>query len=100
MITYEVNLEVAAALRAEYLAWLQAHVAEILRLDGFEAAMIEEDNDPAPPTGHFALCVRYRVRDATHLQAYFDQHAACMRAEGIARFGEGFRAHRRVLQPL
>ena len=100
MITYEVNLEVAAALRAEYLAWLQAHVAEILRLDGFEAAMIEEVTDPAPPVGYFALCVRYRVRDAAHLQAYFDQHAARMRAEGIARFGQGFRAQRRVLQPL
>ena len=33
------------------------------------------------------------------LQDYFDQHAARLRGDGVARFGDNFRAPRRVLRP-
>ena len=98
MIGYEVNLEVDARLRGDYLAWLQAHVDEMLRFDGFVSARIEEVIEPAPATGRFALCVRYQVRDMASLEDYFAHHAARMRDDGIARFGDGFRASRRVLR--
>jgi hypothetical protein len=32
------------------------------------------------------------------LQAYLDHHAAAMRGDGAARFGDRFRASRRVLR--
>ncbi|MBE2210753.1 MAG: DUF4286 family protein [Xanthomonadaceae bacterium] len=100
MIVYEVNLEIDAALRDAYLPWLQAHVAEMLRFDGFAAATIEHVVDPAPAAGRFALCVRYRVRDQACLDDYFARHSARMREDGIARFGDGFSATRRVLMPI
>ncbi len=98
MITYEVNLEVDVHLREDYLAWLQTHVDEMLRFDGFKTAVIEEVIDPAAAPGRFALCVRYRVRDQACLDDYFAQHAARMREDGVARFGDGFKATRRILR--
>jgi hypothetical protein len=40
------------------------------------------------------------LRDRAALDDYLREHAPRMRAEGIARFGDRFRAERRVLVPL
>ncbi|HRO62461.1 DUF4286 family protein [Thermomonas sp.] len=96
-VIYEVNLDVDAALAAEYRVWLRAHVAQMLALPGFVSARIFEVVDPPTP-GRLCLCVHYRLRDAAALQDYFDHHAARMRADGTARFGSRFTASRRVLR--
>ncbi|WP_297832937.1 DUF4286 family protein [Thermomonas sp.] len=96
-LIYEVNLDVDAAVAAAYRAWLQEHVAQMLALPGFLSAQVYEVVDPPSPSGRIALCCQYRLRDADALQAYFDNHAAIMRADGIARFGDRFSAARRVL---
>jgi hypothetical protein len=44
--------------------------------------------------------VRYRLRDRAALDDYLRDHAPRMRAEGLARFGDAFRAQRRVMLPL
>lgn len=100
MIMYEVNLDVDARLRDSYLAWLKTHVADMLCFDGFVSALVDEVTDPAAAPGRFALCVRYQVRDQTCLDDYFTHHAARMREDGVARFGDGFRATRRILRTL
>lgn len=96
-VVYEVNLDVEAALAAEYRAWLDAHVAQMLALPGFESAQIFDVLEPVD-AGRAAWCVHYRLRDAAALEAYLHDHAPRMRAEGVARFGERVRASRRVLQ--
>ncbi|MFC3550637.1 DUF4286 family protein [Lysobacter cavernae] len=98
-VIYEVNLDLDAVIRAEYLAWLDAHVREICALPGFVAATVFDVLDPAAEPGHERLCVQYTLSDAAALDAYLREHAPRMRAEGVARFGERFRASRRVLQP-
>jgi hypothetical protein len=98
MIVYEVNLEIDAGIAAEYRDWLDAHVAEILALPGFTGARILEVLEPAPPSRRIALCVRYTLADATALDVYLREHAPRLRAEGVARFGDGFRAQRRILR--
>ncbi|MCJ0826466.1 DUF4286 family protein [Luteimonas sp. 50] len=99
-VVYEVTLEIEAAIAADYRAWLHAHVDRILALPGFTAARIFEVLEPAPPSGTAALCVQYALRDRAALDAYLRDHAARMRAEGIARFGNRFRASRRILAQL
>jgi hypothetical protein len=42
--------------------------------------------------------VQYRLIDAAALEAYLRDHAPRLRADGVARFGERFRAQRRVLR--
>jgi hypothetical protein len=97
VLVYEVNLAVDAEVAEAFAAWLPGHVAELLALPGFLAAEIFRVEEPAPPAGEVALSVRYRLRDRAALDAYLRDHAARLRADGIARFGGRFQATRRVL---
>lgn len=97
MIMYEVNLFVARAIEAEFRAWLGPHVREILSLPGFLGAEVFERLEPAGEPGLLVLCTQYRLRDAQSLADYVSTHAPRLRADGIARFGQQFRAERRVL---
>ena len=98
MIVYEVNLYVQRKVAAEYRVWLDAHVQEILALPGFLGAEVFERREPVPDAGEVALCTQYRLRDAAALADYLREHAPRLRADGIARFGDAFRAERRVLE--
>lgn len=100
MLVYEVNLSVDADLAPAFMAWLPGHVAELLALPGFLSAEVLRVEEPAPEGGETALCVQYRLRDRDALEAYLRDHAARLRAEGLARFGGGFRASRRVLTTM
>lgn len=99
-LVYEVNLVVDAAIAPAYRAWLHDHVREMLALPGFVAAQVFEVTAPPPSAGTLSLCTQYRLRDAAALDAYLREHAPRMRADGVARFGDGFRATRRVLRPV
>lgn len=96
-VMYEVNLDVEADVAIEFRAWLDAHVREILDLEGFLGATLLEVRDPAAAEGRVALCMQYVLRDAVALDAYLRDHAPRMRAEGLARFGGRFTAQRRVM---
>ncbi len=96
-VIYEVNLEVDAAVRDDYRAWLQDHVAEILALPGFTRAKVFEVLDPLPSAGRFGLCVQYTLKDRAALDDYLRDHAPRLRADGVARFGDRFQATRRIL---
>lgn len=99
MIVYEVNLDVDAAIHAQYRDWLDAHVREILALPGFVSAEILECQEPAPASGRRSLCVAYRLASPGDLERYLREDAPRLRADGIARFGGRFSATRRVLEP-
>ena len=99
-VVYEVNLDLEAGIAEAYLAWLDAHVAEICRLPGFTGARLFQVTDPAPEPGRLALCVQYGLADQAALEAYFRDHAPRLRADGEARFGGRFTARRRVLARL
>lgn len=99
MIVYEVNLDVEAAIAEGYRAWLVEHIAHMLALPGFTGARMFETTEPAPAPDRVVFCAQYELRDQAALDAYLRDHAARMRADGLARFGERFRATRRVLRP-
>ena len=99
MVTYEVSVDVDAAIRDDYLRWLDAHVAEILALPGFTGADVHEVVDPADPA-LLRVCMHYRLVDDAALADYLRDHAPRLRADGFARFGERMRATRRVMRPL
>ena len=97
-VIYEVTLHARAGIADAYLAWLREHVAAMLALQGFEGAELHALD--VPTAGERGWCVRYRLADRAALDAYLRDHAPRMRAEGIARFGDAFRAERRILIPL
>ena len=104
MLIYEVNLTVDGDIANEYSAWLREHIREILKLDGFESAAwfarsddadtIPDGDEPADPR---EWTVHYQVRSREALQAYFDEHAARFRQDGIDQFEGQFSADRRIL---
>jgi Domain of unknown function (DUF4286) len=97
-IVYEVNIEIDAAIEGAYRAWLAPHIDEILRLPGFTGARVYEVLDPPPSADAVALCVQYLLIDRESLEIYLRDHAPRLRADAVARFGERFRALRRVLR--
>lgn len=100
MIVYAVELDVDAALREEYLAWLREHVAEMLTPRGFLDATILEQQEPAAPAGRWIVAVHYRLRDRASWEAYLAEHAPRMRAAGLTRFGQRVKASRQVAEVL
>lgn len=99
-VVYEVNLDVESAIADAYRAWLDAHVKTMLALPGFVSARVFEVRDGASGDDRLHLCVHYLLRDAAALEAYLREHAPRMRADGVAHFGDRFRASRRILRPL
>lgn len=97
MIVYEVNLFVKRDIEAAFRAWLDAHVREIIALPGFTGAQIFDRIEPPGAHGEFVVCTQYRLTDEAALDGYLRDHAPRMRGDGVARFGESFRAERRVL---
>jgi hypothetical protein len=94
-VLYEVNLEADATIEGPFDTWLRDHIADLLQFDGFRSAEILEDRT-APP-GRVRRIVQYRLRDQAALDAYVDNQAPRMRAQGVAKFGDRFTTERRVL---
>lgn len=97
-IIYEVNVFVQPDIEEQYREWLDKHIAEILALPGFIDAQsfdVQQDNH----ADDVAICVHYRLESRATLDNYFEHHAARLRADGVARFGDRFRAARRVMTP-
>ena len=97
-LIYEVSLEVDPAILASFDPWLQQHVQDMLRIEGFlSAEILREDADGV----RSRRVVRYRIRDEDALEAYLRDHAEGMRQDGLQRFGKAFTASRRTfLAPL
>lgn len=97
-VIYEVNVAIDPSIEADYRAWLAVHVRELLALPGFVDARVFDVLEPRADDGWVSLSMQYRLVDATALDAYLRDHAMRMRADGVARFGDRFRATRRVLR--
>jgi hypothetical protein len=100
MIIYAVELEMDAALRDEYLAWLRGHVAEMLTLPGFIGAEILQRHEPPAAAGRTVVAAHYRLRDRAAFDRYLTEHAPRMRAAGLARFGDRVQAARQLLETV
>lgn len=95
MIVYEVRAVVEDGIAEAYRAWLEPHIREILAIPGFtHAELLEEDPEP----GARVWTARYHLESREALENYLREHAPRLRADGVARFGERFRATRRVLE--
>ncbi len=94
MVIYEVNLDISPDVADDYVAWLRSHVKEIQKIPGILGAdlfSVDGADDWR------CLSVRYRLVDKAALQNYLERHAPRLQSEGVERFGDKFRASRRVL---
>jgi hypothetical protein len=98
MVIYEVNVQIDPDIADAYYEWLVPHIEQMLAFDGFQGAKflkLESETDADDDMVNWS--VHYFVLDMDHLRHYFEHHAAEMRAGGVRRFGERFRANRRIL---
>ncbi|MET0892664.1 MAG: DUF4286 family protein [Pseudoxanthomonas sp.] len=98
-VIYEVNLSVQNEIATEYRQWLGGHVREMLALPGFIGARILEIVGDAGTT-EATFCTQYELVDQSALDDYLRVHAGRMRADGVSRFGDRFRASRRVMRDV
>ena len=70
----------------------------MLQLPGFVSASIlhDEPSESGPGASVGRTC-QYFLQDRSALDTYLEKHAARMRQAGIDRFGNRFRASRRIL---
>jgi hypothetical protein len=95
-IIYEVNVFIEKAIETEYRNWLAKHIDEILCLPGFiKAQCFEVETDTV--SHEFSLCVHYYLDSKSSLDDYLQHHAPRLRADGIEKFGNRFRAARRIM---
>ena len=98
-LIYEVSLDLDPDIQFEYDAWLEDHVAEMLTIPGFLSAEISRIDPQEDPHDDWpGRCVRYRVASQEVLADYLQNHAPRMRALGVEKFGDQFRARRRILR--
>jgi antibiotic biosynthesis monooxygenase (ABM) superfamily enzyme len=95
MIVYEVRVIIHAEIAADYRAWLETHIREILAIPGFVSAELLSEDDA---DGATVWTARYHLQSREALEHYLREHAPRLRAEGVARFGDRFKATRRVLE--
>ena len=99
-VIYEVNLVIDAEIAVEYRQWLVTHMREMRALPGFTGARLLEPVEAEADARQVAFCTQYELTDQSALDEYLRVHAARMRADGITRFGDRFRASRRILREL
>lgn len=99
---YEVNCMVPELRRTEFLAWLELHVKQLMKLEGFEDATIScLEEDDRLPEAHVGFCVQYFLEDQQVFEKYLSDYAPPMREDGIRRFGEDLKVYRRLMsRPL
>lgn len=97
---YEVRLQVDPIIAPEFEIWLKDHVQQMLEIEGFLSASIwkeELSNEPAAP---IVWVCHYSLKNRSSLEDYFMHHAGRMRADGLQRFGDRFKASRRVMTEI
>jgi antibiotic biosynthesis monooxygenase (ABM) superfamily enzyme len=97
MVIYEVNLEIEPEIRLKYLEWLNDHVADILKLPGFQSAKLYQRESE---TDSVSLTVHYILDSRESLEKYLALHAPKFRQDAIDRFSTRFKASRRVLEEM
>tara|TARA_B100000683_G_scaffold225407_1_gene223984 strand:+ start:336 stop:629 length:294 start_codon:yes stop_codon:yes gene_type:complete len=93
VVIYEVNLTLEPQIVAEFRAWLDEHIAEMLTFEGFTQSKLLKVEDESL----YRLTVWYFVESRSALEQYFNGEAARMREDGLRRFGDRFSATRRIM---
>lgn len=93
MLMYEVNIAVNNKIIQEYKIWLDKHVAEMLKIDGFCSAEIINNSEDKNITH---LTVKYQIESQEKLDDYFKYKAKLMRQESLDKYGDYVHITRKI----
>ncbi len=96
---YEVNLEIDTKIAKDFGQWLEPHIEEMLSFDGFQSAqwLVRNKEDEGIERDVVLWTVQYVLEGKDSYLRYLSTHAPRMRQEGMSKFGDAFRATRRLL---
>lgn len=101
MLLYEVNLAVNQEIADDFKKWLSTHIPEVVKAGNFESAewfSRRPEDKGSQTTNQLLWTIQYRVKDRKTLEAYLEKQAPRLRQEGLDRFGNQFKATRRILE--
>ena len=98
MVIYNVTVHVEAAIREDWLHWMQqSHIPQMLGTGKFSNARICRVHS-GEEAGGYTYAVQYACRGFEQLQEYYDSHAERMRQQTAERFGDRCLAFRTELE--
>ncbi|MEE2962302.1 MAG: DUF4286 family protein [Myxococcota bacterium] len=96
---YELNLEVRADIVEDFRACLDFLILKVLSAPGFlRATWFELEGETSAEQTNFV--VHYHVDSCRDLNAFLKECAEKERADGLEKFGDRYKARRRILKPL
>lgn len=101
MLIYEVNLSVNQEVANDFKKWLSIHIPEVVKVGQFESAewfSRRSEDEGSQTTDQVLWTIQYRVKDRKTLETYLEKQAPRLRQEGLDRFGNQFKATRRILE--
>ena len=94
VIIYEVNLELDPEIVTDFDEWLDGHILQMLQFEGFNSAKKFNSIEGK----QYFLTVQYKIESQEDLDRYLRNHAYKMRQEGIQKFQDKFKTHRRIMK--
>jgi len=95
-IIYNVTINIDKSIHNEWLIWIKEHIPQVLATGKFEKAtltkvLVEEDE------GH-TYSVQYKSYSREALDAYYNDDAEKLKAEGMKKFADKMLAFRTELE--
>ena len=99
MIIYEVNIQVAEKIYTKYIEWLDSHIIEMLRFEGFLKSKKFLDKNYSN-NEYMYITVHYYLKSLKHLENYLNNNAKKMRTISDEKFINNITITRRVLHDI
>lgn len=91
-LIYEINISIDSAIKNEFNSWLVGHMIEVNKMgcfEGYERYHLKDNN--------CEIIIHYFAKDLAMLNNYLENQAPLLREEAIRKFGDKFKAVRRIL---
>tara|TARA_B100001250_G_C19607582_1_gene703468 strand:- start:624 stop:911 length:288 start_codon:yes stop_codon:yes gene_type:complete len=92
MVIYEVNITVSPQIYDTFLSWLDSHIIEMLKFEGFQNYNIYFNKED-----EYSITIHYNIKEMRYLDTYIENYASNMRSKGKDEFQEKVSMTRRIL---
>ena len=99
MIIYEVNIQVAEKIYTKYIEWLDSHIIDMLRFEGFLKSKKFLDKNHSN-NEYMYITVHYYLKSLKHLENYLNNNAKKMRTISDEKFINNITITRRLLHDI
>lgn len=101
MIIYSVTVSIDAALRGNWLGWMEeVHIPDVMKTGCFLSYALQEVMDPPPQEGSFTFNVQYKCESMADYERYRDEFASALQVDHAKRYKDHYVAFRTILNRI